>query len=532
MTNRATALDVLFVNPGGHRRIYQNLGTNLSAKEPPIWAGLLATFQRQRGLAVQVLDANALDLAPEQVAATVRELRPRLVAVVVYGHNPNASTFVMPGASDVCRAIDVETPDQRVLLVGGHVAALPERTLREEPVDFVADGEGAFTIHELVQALRANTRSPELASVRGLLWWDGDELVRNAAAPIVRDLARDMPGVAWDLLPMKHYRAHNWHCFGRASREPYAALYTTLGCPFACTFCCIQAPFKAGEAAAGFDASLNSYRRFDPDHVVAQIAHLVAEHGIRNFKIADELFLLDKKHVARIADGLAALRADLNLWAYARVDTCRDAEILDRMRGAGVRWLALGIESASERVRGDVDKGYRPEAIAKSVGLIEAAGMHVMANYIFGLPEDDLATMQLTFDFATSLNTAFANFFSAMAYPGSQLYRDAVARGWPLPTKWSGYSQHSRDCLPLPTKHLSGPEVLAFRDNAFRTWFARPEYHALVARTFGDGALREVQGMLGEGLARDHAPPPHPPLQPPLQPLQPPLQPLEPTGAT
>jgi anaerobic magnesium-protoporphyrin IX monomethyl ester cyclase len=498
------ALDVLFVNPGGHGRIYQNLGKNLAAKEPPIWAGLLATFQRLRGLSVAILDANALDLAPAQVATQVRELAPRLVVVVVYGHNPNASTFVMPGARDACAAIAAESPTQRVLLVGGHVAALPERTLREEAIDFVAGSEGAYTIHELVLALRAGGDAAELAKVRGLWWWEGDTVRQNVAAPIVRDLAHEMPGMAWDLLPMDRYRAHNWHCFGRPSREPYAALYTTLGCPFACTFCCIQAPFKAGEAAAGFDPSLNSYRKFDPDHVVAQITNLVDQHGICNFKIADELFLLDRKHVARVCDGLAALRADLNLWAYARVDTCRDAETLDRMQAAGVRWLALGIESASEHVRGDVDKGYRPEAIAKSVALIEQAGMHVMANYIFGLPEDDHATMRLTLDFAKSLNTSFANFFSAMAYPGSQLYRDAVARGWPLPANWSGYSQHSRDCLPLPTRHLSGPDVLAFRDAAFREYFARPEYHALVAQRFGDAARAEVEGMLGEGLARDH----------------------------
>ena len=500
-------LDLLLVNPGGHRRIYQNLGQNLSAKEPPIWGALLATHARRRGRSVQILDANALDLSPEQVAEAVAALRPRLVVVVVYGHNPNASTFVMPGASDVCQALAEGCHELPVLLLGGHVAALPERTLREEQVDFVCAGEGPVTIDELLGALHAGGDRQDLAKVRGLLWWDGDELRQNAAAPIVRELATEMPAMAWDLLPMDRYRAHNWHCFGRPSREPYAALYTTLGCPFRCTFCCIQAPFKSGEAAAGFDPSLNSYRRFDPAAVVAQMTMLVQQHGITNFKIADELFLLDKKHVGAICDGLEALKADLNIWAYARVDTCRDGELLVRMRQAGVRWLALGIESASERVRGDVDKGYRPEAIAKSVDLIRGAGIHVMGNYIFGLPEDDRATMQLTLDFAKQLNTEFANFFSAMAYPGSQLYRDAVARGWPLPAKWSGYSQHSKDCLPLPTNHLSGAEVLAFRDAAFRDYFGQARYQTMVERTFGGSTLQEVRSMLGEPLARDHAAP-------------------------
>ena len=498
-------VDLLLVNPGGRGRIYQNLGRDLAAKEPPIWAGLLATHARRRGRSVAILDANALDLTPAEAAAEAAAMRPRLVVVPVYGHNPNASTFAMPGASDLCHALADAAPELPVMLLGGHVAALPERTLREEPVDFVCGGEGPVTIDELLSALIAAPDRPELHKVRGLFWWSGDTVAQNPPAPIVRDLAGEMPGVAWDLLPMARYRAHNWHCFGRASREPYAALYTTLGCPFTCTFCCIQAPFKSGEAAAGLDASKNSYRRFDPQHVVAQIARLVHEHGVQNVKIADELFLLHRDHVGAICDGLEALDADLNLWAYARVDTCRDPALLARMRRAGVRWLAIGIESASETVRAGVDKGYRPEAIQKAIGLVRDAGIHVMGNYIFGLPDDDHASMRLTLDFAKELNTEFANFFSAMAYPGSQLYRDAIARGWPLPERWSGYSQHSRDCLPLPTKHLSGGEVLAFRDAAFVEYFDRDAYRALVRRTFGEATLREVERMVAQPLPRAHA---------------------------
>lgn len=505
MSKGSRSLDVLFVNPGSHRRIYQNLGQELAAKEPPIWAAQLAMHARLRGRSVAMLDANALDLSPQQIGAAVAELQPKLTVVVVYGHNPNASTFAMPGARDAIDGIRSADPQGRVLLLGGHVAALPERTLREESVDYVCSGEGPYTIDALVEALSADRSAPELHKVPGLLWRDGERIVRNAPAPLVRDLATEMPGMAWDLLDMTRYRAHNWHAFGRPSREPYAALYTTLGCPFQCTFCCIQAPFKEGEAAAGLDNTRNSYRKFDPDRVVADIARLVAEHGVQNIKIADELFLLDRAHVSRICDGLIALGADLNIWAYARVDTCRDGELLAKMRAAGVRWLAIGIESASEKVRAGVDKGYKPAAMQKAIGLVRSAGIHVMGNYIFGLPEDDLQSMRLTLDFAKELNTEFANFFSAMAYPGSQLYRDAVANQLPLPQDWSGYSQHSKACLPLPTKHLSGSEVLAFRDAAFVEYFARPEYRQMAERTFGAAVNGELDRMLGQNLPREHA---------------------------
>ncbi len=129
----------------------------------------------------------------------------------------------------------------------------------------------------------------------------------------------------------------------------------------------------------------------------------------------------------------------------------------------------------------------------------------MIGNYIFGLPEDDLDTMQKTLDMAIDLNCEFANFYCAMAYPGSSLYERAIAEGWPLPATWSGYSQHAVDSLPLPTKHLPAGEVLRFRDAAFQTYFKNPRYLQMVEATFGAATLREVQAMSAHKLERRFA---------------------------
>ena len=91
-------LDVVLVNPGARAQIYQALGSTLTAIEPPVWAGLMATFLRQRGFSVLIIDAEAEELTPDQVAARVNELKPLLAAVVVYGHQPSASTQNMTAA--------------------------------------------------------------------------------------------------------------------------------------------------------------------------------------------------------------------------------------------------------------------------------------------------------------------------------------------------------------------------------------------------------------------------------------------------
>lgn len=493
-------LDLVLINPASRRQVYQALGEHLAAVEPPVWAGLMATFCRLRGLSVAIIDAEAEELSPEAVAERVEHLRPVLSAVVVYGHQPSASTQIMTAAGQVCSSIKQRTRAQQVLLLGGHVAALPERTLREEDADFVAAGEGLHTLVDLVSALK--TPAPALANVPGL-WYRGEEnICRTPDRPLVADLDGAMPGVAWDLLPMERYRAHNWHCLGGLDRQPYAALYTTLGCPYHCNFCCIQKVFRSGERAAGFAESVNSYRFWSADRVVEQIDLLVERYGVRNIKIADEMFVLNRRHVLALCDRLIERRHGLNLWAYARVDTVKE-DMLDRLKAAGFNWLALGIEAGSGRVRADADKDFDQDEIYQTVERIRRAGISVIGNYIFGLPEDDAGTMQATLDLALDLNCEFANFYSAMAYPGSPLYERAVRQGVPLPENWTGYSQHSRDCLPLPTRYLPARQVLRFRDEAFLRYYTDPSYLEMIRSRFGPDTVAQIEQMTRCRLERD-----------------------------
>jgi anaerobic magnesium-protoporphyrin IX monomethyl ester cyclase len=499
-----TSPDVVLINPRSRAQVYQGLGSELAAIENPVWAGLMATFVRGKGLTAEIIDAEADELSAADVALRIDELDPVLSVVVVYGHQPSASTQIMPASGAVVKAIKENAPERKVLMVGGHVAALSSRTLEEEACDFVASGEGLFTIVELTQALKASPRHPELARVRGL--WYREESGRMAftpSAPLVQNVDVEMPGIAWDLLPMQKYRAHNWHCFDDLVRQPYAAIYTTLGCPYHCSFCCIQAPFKSGERELGLKETANSYRYWSPKLVGDELEKL-ANMGVRNIKIADEMFVLNKKHVMGICDEIIGRELKFNIWAYARIDTVKEG-MLPRLKEAGFNWLAFGIEAANSRVQADVDKRFNEEDVFETVARVKAAGIHIIGNYIFGLPEDDHASMQETLDMALELNCEFANLYSAMAYPGSPLYTMALAQGWELPEKWSGYSQHSVDSKPLRTKYLTSAEVLKFRDEAFQAYFNAPGYLNLVREKFGPETSDHIREMTRHKLVRQYS---------------------------
>ena len=90
-----------------------------------------------------------------------------------------------------------------------------------------------------------------------------------------------------------------------------------------------------------------------------------------------------------------------------------------------------------------------------------------------------------------------------MAYPGSPLYALATARGVPLPQRWTGYSQHARDCLPLPTRYLPAREVLEFRDAAFTEYYTDTGYLEMVERRFGPESVNDIRRMTAHRLERD-----------------------------
>ena len=481
-------LDVLFVHANASKKIYQDLSKDFSAIEPPIWAGMLANHCRLKGFSVNILDCEALHLDEQQSPEHIVKQKARLICFVVYGQQPSASSQNMAGATALADTVKKMSPDCKVLFVGGHIAALPREVLeKHKAIDFVCQNEGVYTISNL---LKTNLKD-DLDKIDGLGFHNGVSVVLNKPSIIVskKDLPRELPGIAWDLLPMKNYRTSLWHSYSNNSiRQPFAALYTSLGCPMKCSFCMINIINRQENEYADGSAV---FRYWEPEHIIKEFDFFAAQ-GITNIKIADELFVLNANHFLKLCELIIKRGHKFNIWCYSRVDTVRD-QYLATLKKAGVNWLALGIESANTKVRKDVTKGrFEDVDIQAVVKKIREHGINVIANYIFGLPEDDLSSMQMTLDLAMEMNTEEANFYSAMAYPGSPLYGIAKKEGWKLPSSYEGFSQHSYEGQPLPTKYLTAGQVLAFRDEAWMKYHTNPKFLEHIKLKFGPTAVAET----------------------------------------
>lgn len=478
---------IAFLNPGGRSSSYQDLSKTLTAKEPPLWALLFAALTRNLGADAKVIDSNILNIDEEEVTKRVIEYSPDLVCIPVYGHNPSASTQTMPALRKLVTELHKQNVTE-ILVIGTHPAALPERTLREENVKYVCTGEGFVTLKDFIQ-------QDNLSDIRGLAFLENEKFLKTMPAPLLGNLDEEIPSPAWDLVPISEYRCHNWHAFGESERSPYVSMLTTLGCPYQCSFCNIQAPFREGEALAKNDN--NSYRYWSPKVIGDQLEELNTKYGVRHIKFMDEMFVLNKTHVLGICDEIIKRKLDLNIWAYSRVDTLSD-DVAKKMSEAGIRWVCLGIETVNEDIAEGINKKTSNEKVFKAINILKENNINIIGNFIFGLPDDDEAKLQNVLKLSKELELEYVNFYCTMALPGSALYLEDIKRE----ENWNEYSQLGFETRPMDTKFLKANEILKFRDQAFNDYFGDEKYLNFIENKFGKKDREDIVEMLKIPLKR------------------------------
>lgn len=383
---------ILVVNPNNRLR------TPLAAVEPPLWAGLTASY-----LGTDIIDAEALDLSLDQTVYEVRRRHPKEVIIVVMGNNPSvSSTPKMP----IAEALADRLKPLKVSMTGIHPIA-----------------------------------------------------VNYQKYPVIKTPFQGTPVMPFDQLPMSEYRAHNWHCLDGSPRSPYASVYTSLGCPFDCYYCNIHTLYGGSRKV--------QWRPIRS--IITEIYSLVSKYQVRNIKIWDELFAVNEGRVTSICSSLEGL--NLNIWAYARLDTTTE-KMLKAMKRGGINWLAYGFESVT-----DPKFTERTEDVIK---MTRDAGISIIANFMFGLPGTTRDDDQKSVEFAMKHLFESVNFYTAMPYPGSAWYIDWIKNN--KEPDWRDFSQYRN--------------INEFRQKVWVEYFENPAYHSMLRRKWGEQSVNQIKEML------------------------------------
>jgi len=407
---------LLLVNP-------PSLSKNL-APLPPAGPAYIASFVRQHGFDVAIIDATNLGLDHVQTLTQIKNANPDVVGISVVSGTHNS-------AATLGQLVREALPDTKIVLGGPHVHFTYQQMMQEhEWIDFCVRGEGEETTLELLSALERGT---DPSAIDGLVHRQNGGVVVNHDRPFIKDLDR-LPFPARDLLPMRSYY---WRIYGFTRPDDNVVTITaTRGCPFHCHFCASSYLW-------------NVQRRRSVENVLDEIGHCANEYDIGMLLFPDDLLLLDEKWAIALCKGMIERGYDRFKWACTGRPSGISASVLDWLQKARCRLIMYGIEFGDQRLLDFCAKKTSLAEIEATIAATRARGILTMGFFILGYPTETVYTIEETIQFAKKLKLDFAEFNLPKALPGSPLYDYCVERDLLLETSDENFNTVSRQMIRL-----------------------------------------------------------------------------------
>ena len=337
-----------------------------------------------------------------------------------------------------------------VVIGGPHPTFVPEDALAH--ADFVARGEGGEGLMvELCEAL-AGKRDPE--GIRGLSFWRGGRPVHND----LRERCADL-----DALPLP-----DLSLIVGSERIRDTPIITSLGCPFACTFCTVSMMFG------------RAYRTRSPENVLAELA----ARRPKSVFFYDDNFAADKRRLKKLLRMMIERDLTMPWLAQVRVDVARDEELLTLMHRAGCRRLALGFESVDQATLDGYAKSQTVEDIERAIRALHAHGIKVHGMFVLGSDTDTVGTARETVRFAEAheIETIMLNVLTPAL--GTSQYEAMDAGSRIFEKRWQFYDgQH---VVFTPNEMTPSELQRAFVDGYRRFYRLRRALRYLLRGRFGD----------------------------------------------
>ncbi len=436
-------MKILLINPPitSIERYGRDLG-DIGGHQAPLGLCSLAAYLEREGHSVRILDAEMLGLSPQGVAVRARLFAPAIAGVT-------CTTVGYPKACDTARELRAAMPDLPILIGGPHVTSNPRETLRSGLFDAAVLREGEASLAEL---LRAVVEGRPLSEVRGIAYTEGGRVVINPPQPYLEDLDA-LPFPAFHLLENREAYLPALGCY---LNKPVTNLVTSRGCPYDCIFC--------DKTVFG-----RRYRFHSADYVLQEAAYVAREFGAREIAFLDDSFTVRRDRVMAICKGLRQMRPALTWTCMTRANLV-DKEMLREMKRAGCWQIAIGVESADQRILDLSRKGETVEDIERCIRDAAGIGMMVKGFFMLGLPGETRKSIAQTLAFARSVPLTDVVVTLATPMPGSEFYDMAARYGEHRQADWSRLSYWEPVFTP---RGLSGDFLVRARSHFERRFYAR-----------------------------------------------------------
>jgi radical SAM superfamily enzyme YgiQ (UPF0313 family) len=449
-------MNVLLLNPPFHPKFSRSQRSPAVIKSGviyyPIWLAYATGVLEKNGFRVRLIDAPAEGYNLEYIVGEAETFQPQLTVI-------DTSTPSIHADIQTAMALKERLPNAFTLLVGPHVTALTEATLRvSRAVDAVARGEYDYTVRDLAQSLDGGS---ELSAVQGLSYRDKDgTIVHNADRPLIEDLD-DLPFVSE--VYKRHLHVENY--FYSITRYPEVALITGRGCPYRCTYCLWPQTLTG-----------HTYRKRSITNVADEFDFIKQElPQVKEIFIEDDTLTVDQPRSIELAQELIRRNNQLPFSANSRANI--SYETLLWLKKAGLRLLCVGFESGDQNVLNAINKKITVEQFFAFRDAARQARVLVHGCFMAGNPGETLDSLTKTLKLAKALAPNTAQFFPLMVYPGTEAYEWATRNGCLTTTdfqEWLTPTGLHRCIVSRPG--LSASDLTNWCDQARRSFYLQPRY--------------------------------------------------------
>lgn len=424
---------------------------------PPLSILQGAASLRAAGFDVKVIDANGFNLKLEHIGRVLSSFEPHMVVARM--------------------AFDCQEEDLKVLQLAkatnpncvtvirnkiiSEYAPLLEQTTRRPEVDLYLMGEMDAILPGLAKELESHMSHkgtlPALSTewfvgVPGLAYHSEQKGFQKTLPPFLMDVDA-APFPAYDLLPS--IAPYHTGVF----QEDFAMIQTSRGCPFGCSFCAY---------------ALEKYRPRNHHSVAEELKWLKKSFGVKNVLFFDDILALNSDRTADLAHQL--IKDEVNMeWVCCTRANLTDVPSLKTMRESGCRELAVGIESGSEVILNNINKGVTKDDIRACAKACKEAGILFYGMTIVGLPGETEETWRETINFIKEIDPFYTQFCFSTPFPNTDMYPWYEKHNCLNHKDWSQYSP----LAPVPvvrTEALTSEDLVRLRQMAYREILFRPKY--------------------------------------------------------
>lgn len=380
-------IDVLLICPKANRPFhYKYLPLS-----PPLGLGYLASALKMHGISFLLLDLYCTPMSLQELRTIITTEKPRMVCFMVYTESVSSTEII-------CKMIKLLDPSIITVAGGPHPTFQATEMLDCLNLDFSVTHEGEETIIELWDEVQKDV--PDFSRIKGIAYRENDVAIKTSERPPIKNIDQyDYP----DRSIFPHIERY---------LEP-STIISSRGCPGKCSFC-------GGANIAG-----GIYRARSADSIKDEIVYLQKLFPNDVTIFWDDAFGFDTNRLNVLCDMMQNITSFE--WSCGmRVDRVTN-DLLNHMRSAGCVKINFGVESGSQEILNQSNKGITLNQIRQAVQWACSVGIYNSCSMIIGHPNDTSDTIAQTLAFAEELlkNGATSCTFNALVpFPGTWIFEN------------------------------------------------------------------------------------------------------------